>query len=114
MKHDLSPEIYRAFQALFEGSRHKRRRPVSLIIRAECIFPAANFGSDMRYALAEHEDKLPALVPEKPDPTITKLWQNITTYDCRAMSLFTARKHHWPISISFSSFPRISAEGRGA
>jgi hypothetical protein len=34
------------------------------------------FGGHKRYALAEHEDKVRALVAEKPDLTITELWQN--------------------------------------
>jgi transposase len=36
------------------------------------------FGGHKRYALAEHEDKIRALVAEKPDLTITELWQKIT------------------------------------
>lgn len=36
------------------------------------------FGGHKRYALTEHEDKLRALVAEKPDLTITELWQKIT------------------------------------
>jgi hypothetical protein len=36
------------------------------------------FGGHKRYVLAEHEDKVRALVAEKPDLTITELWQKIT------------------------------------
>ena len=38
------------------------------------------FGGHKRYALAEHEDKVRALVAEKPDLTITELWQKITAH----------------------------------
>src|ERR1700732_4571814 len=37
------------------------------------------FGGHKRYALAEHEDKVRAHVVEKPDLTITELWQKITS-----------------------------------
>ena len=36
------------------------------------------FGGHKRHALAGHEDKVRALVAEKPDLTITELWQKIT------------------------------------
>ena len=36
------------------------------------------FGGHKRFALAGHEDKVRALVSEKPDLTITELWQKIT------------------------------------
>ena len=36
------------------------------------------FGGHKRYALAEHEDKVRALVAEKPDLTIAELWQKVT------------------------------------
>src|ERR1700704_6219337 len=38
------------------------------------------FGGHKRYALAEHEDKVRALVAEQPDLTITELWQKITAH----------------------------------
>src|ERR1700730_18064687 len=41
-------------------------------------FQPGKFGGHKRYALAEHEDKVRALVAEKPDLTITELWQKIT------------------------------------
>jgi transposase len=36
------------------------------------------FGGHKRFALAGHEDKVRALVSEKPDLTITELWQKLT------------------------------------
>ena len=42
------------------------------------------FGGHKRYALAEHEDKVRALVAEKPDLTITELWQKITAHGIKA------------------------------
>ncbi|MGH6835007.1 MAG: helix-turn-helix domain-containing protein [Methylocella sp.] len=36
------------------------------------------FGGHKRHALAGHEDEVRALVAEKPDLTITELWQKIT------------------------------------
>ena len=34
--------------------------------------------------MAEHEDKVRALVAEKPDLTITELWQKITAHGIKA------------------------------
>src|ERR1700724_2083981 len=49
------------------------------------------FGGHKRYALAEHEDKVPALVAEKPDLTITELWQKITAHGIKAGRSAVAR-----------------------
>ena len=49
------------------------------------------FGGHKRYALAEHEDKVRALVAEKPDLTITELWQKITAHGIKAGRSAVAR-----------------------
>jgi transposase len=63
------------------------------------------FGGHKRYALAEHEDKVRALVAEKPDLTITELWQKITAHGIKAGRSAVARfllhlqltfKNVWP------------------
>ncbi len=41
------------------------------------------FGGHKPYALAEHEDKVRALVAEKPDLTITGPWQKMTALGIR-------------------------------
>ncbi len=41
-------------------------------------------GGHKRYALAEHEGKVQALVAEKPDLTITELWQKIAAHGIKA------------------------------
>jgi transposase len=50
------------------------------------------FGGHKRYALAEHEDKVRALVAEKPDLTITELWQKITAHGIKAGRSAVARR----------------------
>jgi hypothetical protein len=41
------------------------------------------FGGHKRHALAEHEDKLRALVAAQPDLTITALWRKLTVLDIK-------------------------------
>lgn len=41
------------------------------------------FGGHKRHALAEHEDKVRALVTAQPDLTITELWSKLTTLDIK-------------------------------
>ena len=49
------------------------------------------FGGHKPYALAEHEDKVRALVAETPDLTITELWQKITALGIRVGRSAVAR-----------------------
>lgn len=49
------------------------------------------FGGHKHYALAEHEDKVRALVAETPDLTITELWQKITALGIRVGRSAVAR-----------------------
>src|SRR3984893_14258247 len=49
------------------------------------------FGGHKRYALAEHEDKVRALVAEKPDLTITELWQKSPAHGSKAGRSAVAR-----------------------
>jgi transposase len=42
------------------------------------------FGGHKRHALAEHEDKVRALVAAQPDLTITELWQKLTALEIKA------------------------------
>src|ERR1700726_2595122 len=49
------------------------------------------FGGHKRYALAEHEDKVRALFAEKPDLTITELWQKITAHGIKTGRSAVAR-----------------------
>src|ERR1700730_5273719 len=49
------------------------------------------FGGHKRYALAEHEEKVRALVAEEPDLTITELWRKITTHGIKVGRSAVAR-----------------------
>jgi transposase len=42
------------------------------------------FGGHKRHALAEHEDKVRALVAAEPDLTITELWKKLTALEIKA------------------------------
>ena len=41
------------------------------------------FGGHKRHALAEHEDKVRALLTAQPDLTITELWSKLTTLEIK-------------------------------
>jgi transposase len=49
------------------------------------------FGGHKRHALAEHEDKVRALVAAQPDLTITKLWKKLTALEIKAGRSATGR-----------------------
>ncbi len=77
-----------AWAVLSGQSRHEVAR--MFVVSASCVIKLMQrlnatgecrprkFGGHKRYALAGHEDKVRALVAEKPDLTITGLWQKIT------------------------------------
>ncbi len=54
-----------------------QRRGRASLTRGNVACRPRKFGGHKRYALAGHEDKVRALVAEKPDLTITELWQKI-------------------------------------
>jgi transposase len=60
---DVSPSCVIKFMRQFETTGSCRPR---------------KFGGHKRHALAEHEDKVRALVAAQPDLTITELWKGIT------------------------------------
>src|SRR3984893_4054083 len=82
-------------------SRHEAARMVD--VSARCVIKLMQrvdatgdcqprkFGGHKRYALAEHEDKVRALVAEKPDLTITELWQKTTAHGIKAGRSAVAR-----------------------
>jgi arginine repressor len=49
------------------------------------------FSGHKRYALAEQEDKVRPLVAEKPDLTITELWQKVTAHGIKVGQSAVAR-----------------------
>ncbi len=83
---DLRERMVRA--VLSGHSRHEVARMFD--VSASCViklmqrvdatgdYRPRKFGGHKNYALAEHEDKVRALVSEEPDLTITELWQKIT------------------------------------
>jgi len=60
---------------LEEGATSKDAGLSASLFEPRAFSQPRKFGSDKRYALAEHEDKVRTLVAEKPDLTITELWQ---------------------------------------
>lgn len=84
---DLRERMVRA--VLSGQSRHEVARMFD--VSASCViklmqwlavtgsFEPRKFGGHKRFALTEHEDKVRAFVAERPDLTITELWQKITT-----------------------------------
>ena len=72
------------------------------------------FGGHKRYALAEHEDKVRALVAEKPDLTITELWQKITAHGIKVGRSAVARfLLHLQLTFKKKSSMRPSAPSPG-
>ena len=74
------------------------------------------FGGHKRYALAGHEDKVRALVAEKPDLTITELWQKITALGIKVGRSAVAR-FLLHLRLTFKKNPacrRAGASGRQA
>ena len=72
------------------------------------------FGGHKRYALAGHEDKVRALVAEKPDLTITELWQKITALGIKVGRSAVAR-FLLHLRLTFKKNPacrRAGASGR--
>ena len=71
-------------------------------------------GGHKRYALAGHEDKVRALVAEKPDLTITELWQKITALGIKVGRSAVAR-FLLHLRLTFKKNPacrRAGASGR--
>jgi transposase len=83
---DLRERMVRA--VLSGQSRHEVARTFN--VSASCVIKLMQrvtatgdcrprkFGGHKRFTLAEHEDKVRAFVAERPDLTITELWQKIT------------------------------------
>ena len=72
------------------------------------------FGGHKRYALAGHEDKVRALVAEKPDLTITELWQKIAALGIKVGRSAVAR-FLLHLQLTFKKNPacrRAGAPGR--
>ena len=88
---DLRDRVVRA--VLAGQSRRKAAR--SFDISASCVIKLMQqwettgdclprkFGGHKRHALAEHEDKVRALVAAQPDLTITALWKKLTVLDIK-------------------------------
>jgi len=96
---DLRERMVRA--VLAGQSRHEVARMFD--VSASCVIKlmqrvdatgnchSRKFGGHKHYALAEHADKVQALVAEKPDLTITELWQKITALGIRVGRSAVAR-----------------------
>jgi transposase len=88
---DLRDRLVRAVRA--GPSRRKAAR--SFDVSASCVIKLLQqwettggclpqkFGGHKRHALAEHEDKVRALLAAQPDLTITELWSKLTTLEIK-------------------------------
>ena len=76
---DLRDRVVRAVVA----GQSRRKAARSFEISASCVSLPRKFGGHKRHALAEHEDKVGALVAAQPDLTITALWKKLTVLDIK-------------------------------
>lgn len=88
---DLRDRVVRA--VLAGQSRRKAAR--SFDVSASCVIKLMQqwettgdclprkFGGHKRHGLAEHEDKVRALVAAQPDLTVTALWKKLTALDIK-------------------------------
>jgi transposase len=88
---DLRDRLVRAVRA----GQSRRKAARSFDVSASCVIKLMQqwettggclpqkFGGHKRHALAEHEDKVRALLAAQPDLTITELWSKLTTLEIK-------------------------------